>query len=238
MSYWGCDARRRDIDSKYRYSACKTCPKKDCREKWKEKKIAYLERLADLQLVHGPESLEYVPKAELMPIALDTDFWRPIPYKKQEKTIRIMHPVWNLSKRGDTKGTKVIKKAVETLKKEGLDVDFLFKDDLPHKDMLSYYAKADIVVEQLRFGWHGATAGEAMACEKPVVAYLRPDLIKYYPDIPIASANCDNLVNELRKLVKNKKLRDSLGKKGREFVIKHYDSKKVALQLVKKYKSL
>lgn len=240
MSYWGCDSRRRSIGLKFAHNICKVCPKTDCHEAFKERKIAYFAKMADLQIIHAPESFDYVPGATLVPILIDTNKWRPLKSKKNSNSdiIKIMHSVWNLSVRGDTKGTVEVKKAVETLQKEGYKVDFLFFDQKSNKEMPKLYAQADIVVEQLRIGWHGATALEAMACGKPVITYLRPDLIKYMPDIPIVSANPRTITDVLRKLVKDKKLREELGKKGRVYAVKHHDSQKIAQQMLEIYKNL
>ena len=54
-----------------------------------------------------------------------------------------------------------------------------------------------------------------MALGKPVVCYIRPDLVdKYPPGLPIRSAHPDNLRDVLRELVSDHELRRSLGIQG------------------------
>jgi len=244
MSYWGCDVRTKTASQKHDISICQQCPSLDCRESWKAKEISYFHENADLQVVHMPESLEFVPDSVYIPTSVNIDYWRPPieeeaeSLKLKDDVVRIMHPVGNSSFRGNMKGTEFVKKAVETLKKEGLNVDFLFYDQQAHKEMRNNYWNADVVVEQLYAGWHGSTGLEGMACGRPVMTYLRPDLIKYKADIPIISVTEKTLTDELRKLVKSKKLREEIGQKSREYVLKYHDSGKVAKDMLEIYKSL
>jgi len=71
---------------------------------------------------------------------------------------------------------------------------------------------------------------EAMAMGKPVLCYLRPDLIEFYTtvglvgvdEIPIV--NCTPLMVKevIRNLVINRDTLENIGKRSREFVLKHH----------------
>ena len=67
------------------------------------------------------------------------------------------------------KGTKYILDAVEELKSEGLKFDFKMVEGMKNSDAKELYRTADIVVDQLRIGWYGVLAVEAMALGKPVI---------------------------------------------------------------------
>ena len=87
-------------------------------------------------------------------------------------------------------------KAIEELRNEGHKIKYIFIKDKHLKDMKYYQVQADIVVEQLIYGWWGSTGVETMSLGKPVICYLRESWIKnfhnYYPEIksiPIVKAN-------------------------------------------------
>jgi glycosyltransferase involved in cell wall biosynthesis len=78
-----------------------------------------------------------------------------------------------------------------------------------------------------------------MAFGKPVICYIRPDLTETYPqDLPIVSANPDNLYDQLKQLVKDAELRYVLGNKGRKYVEKHHEGTAVIKQLIAIYKQV
>src|SRR5581483_4464472 len=85
-------------------------------------------------------------------------------------------------------------------------------EGVPHEEARRRYARADIVVDQLNAGWHGVFALEAMALGKPVVTYLKPDVVErsakgYGVRIPIVPATKETLVDALRPLVESAELR-------------------------------
>ena len=73
--------------------------------------------------------------------------------------------------------------------------------------MLYYQLQADIVVEQLIYGWWGSTGIETMALGKPVVCYLRSEWkenflnhFKEYSSLPIVEADTSTIYEVLKKL--------------------------------------
>jgi len=104
-------------------------------------------------------------------------------------------------------------------------------ENTPNSKALQIYGEADIIIDQLRTGSHGIFAIEAMAMGKPVLCYIRDDLFsKYPPGLPILNTNPDNIYDNLKLLIENPELRVELGKKGREYVERVHDSKKIARQ--------
>ena len=59
-----------------------------------------------------------------------------------------------------------------------LPVELDLVEGVPHEQARKRYAKADIIIDQLLVGWHGVFALEAMALGKPVITYLKPDVIE------------------------------------------------------------
>jgi glycosyltransferase involved in cell wall biosynthesis len=124
-----------------------------------------------------------------------------------------------------------------------LPVELDIVEGLPHEQARKRYARADIVVDQLNAGWHGVFALEAMALGKPVVTYLKPDVVEksaegYGIRIPIVSATADSLADALRPLIESPALRRELGAASRAYVEQVHDIDRIADRLIDVYRSL
>jgi glycosyltransferase involved in cell wall biosynthesis len=80
---------------------------------------------------------------------------------------------------------------------------------------------------------------ELMSSGKPVIITDIPpqnDIMKYDKRIGIVVKKGDvkEFSNAIIRLIKNKKLRETMGKRGRQVILKHYNIRKIA----KKYKKL
>jgi glycosyltransferase involved in cell wall biosynthesis len=111
--------------------------------------------------------------------------------------------------------------------------------------MVLLQQQADIIVDQLRYGYWGSTGIEAMALGKVLVCYVRPSwkefFLKQFPehkDLPVVHATPDNIYEVLRQLVLDKSKRDELSRASREFAEKQYDSVENTKALIKILESL
>ncbi len=117
--------------------------------------------------------------------------------------------------------------------------EFVLIENMSHDMALRYMYQADIVIDQILCGAYGNVSVEAMAAGKPVIAYIRPDLVSTYPrGLPIASANPDTLKKVLLPLLLDPDHRRQLGLKGRKYVEANHDARKVTLQLISLYRSM
>jgi glycosyltransferase involved in cell wall biosynthesis len=133
------------------------------------------------------------------------------------------------------KGSAIIEATIKQLKKEH-SLNYITIERTSHKEALKLYLQADIVIDQILCGAYGNVSVEAMALGKPVICFIRPDLIEtYHPGLPIVSANPSNLYDQLKQLVKDAELRYVLGKQGREYVEKHHEVSTVIKQLIAIY---
>jgi glycosyltransferase involved in cell wall biosynthesis len=159
--------------------------------------------------------------------------------------IRILHSSY-LSKSGrdwqgrNIKGSPFVLSAIERLKNEGYLVEYFFIHDKPSNQMRFYQAQADIVVEQLIYGWWGSTFVETAALGKPVVCYLRPDWKKYffkkfpeYSSLPVVEANTQSIYEVLKKLVTDTDYRQQKGEESRRFAEAHFGPNKNTAELIK-----
>jgi len=136
------------------------------------------------------------------------------------------------------KGTRYILQALERLKNY-YQFDFRLLEKLSHDEVVHVTRGADIVIDQLLSGTYGIFALEAMALGKPVLCYIREDLIDKYPsELPIVNSNVTTIADTLEKLLTDGTLRLELGKRGRQYVERYHDSKVVAKTLLDVYKSL
>lgn len=140
----------------------------------------------------------------------------------------------------DLKGTKYVEKALNELKSDGYEFEYIFFNETTHSEVQKILReKADIVVDQLLLGGFGSLAVEAMSYGKPVIGYVLQEIIdEHCPDLPIYNTNIDNIKSNIVKLLEDEKLRIDLGKKGRDFVEKYCDKNDICNKIIKVYESL
>jgi glycosyltransferase involved in cell wall biosynthesis len=235
MQYWGSDARRLSVASKRnKYTLVKNPHEKNIIMRLRMHSL-----FVDAVVVGDHELYENVDgffkRIEVVRVGVDLENFRvKLPMLDISRPIIAHAP----SSRG-FKGTEFVLDAVKSLESEGYDFEFMLIENTPYTKALQIYEKADIVIDQLRTGVYGMLSIEAMAMGKPVLCYIRDDLFsKYPPGLPILSSSPDNIYDNLKLLVENPELRIELGKKGREYVERVHDSRKIARQLIELYKSL
>jgi glycosyltransferase involved in cell wall biosynthesis len=96
---------------------------------------------------------------------------------------------------------------------------------------------ADIVIDQVLMGAYGVSAVEAMALGKPTICYLRDDLKAYYPgDMPLINADPNCLGDRIVELVARRSEWGDIGRRSREYVLKHHDGANVIRRLFPYYR--
>ena len=188
---------------------------------------------ADAEIVGSYAALDWVPDAHVIPPGLDLRPFTPVPPSDSPRPL-VVHAPSNREK----KGTQFVIDACAQLPVE-LDI----VEGVPHDVARERYAKADIVVDQLNAGWHGVFALESMALGKPVVTYLKPELVErsaegYGIRLPVVPATKETLVEALRPLVEQPALRREVGAASRAYVEQVHDVDRIADRLVDLYGSL
>jgi glycosyltransferase involved in cell wall biosynthesis len=190
-------------------------------------------RRADAEIVGSYDAVRWVPGAHVVPPGLHLSEYTPHPPTDAERPLVVHAP----SSR-ERKGTAHVIAACEQL-----PVDLDVVEGLPHPVARERFARADIVVDQLNAGWHGVFALESMALGKPVVSYLKEEVVErsaegYGVRIPIVRATKDTLVDALRPLVEDVDLRRELGAAGRVYVEQVHDIDRIADRLIDIYAQL
>jgi glycosyltransferase involved in cell wall biosynthesis len=188
---------------------------------------------ANAEIVGSYDAIRWVPEAHVIPPGLDLRQFTPVPPSDALRPLVVHAP----SDR-EKKGTQQVIEACEQLPVE-LDI----VEGVPHEEARARYARADIVVDQLKAGWHGVFALESMALGKPVVTYLKPDVVErsaegYGIRLPVVPATRETLVEALRPLVEQPALRRELGAESRAYVEQVHDIDRVADRLIDLYRSL
>lgn len=200
-----------------------------------KKRAEKLLRYANGIVIHDDEQLPHIPleskKVHLVPLRMDLSKFSPV-YPEAGKTkITIVHAP---SKRKG-KGSRFILSAVERLSNH-YDIDFILVEGMTQEEAFEQYKKADIIVDQIIVGTYGVFAIEAMALGKPVITYITDEMKQKLPEeLPIVSANPDNVEVVLEELIQNETRRIELGKRGGEYVRKYHDCYKNAKILIDIY---
>ncbi len=194
--------------------------------------LAYGKR-ADAEIVGSYDAIRWVPEAHVVPPGLDLRQFTPRPPSDAGRPL-VVHSAANRER----KGTQYVIDACAQL-----PVELEIVENLPNHQARERYARADIVVDQLNAGWHGVFAMESMALGKPVVAYLKPDVVErsaegYGVRVPIVPATKETLVDTLRPLVEDVAYRRELGARSRAYMEQVHDIDRIADRLIDIYAHL
>jgi hypothetical protein len=85
---------------------------------------------------------------------------------------------------------------------------------------------ADVVIDQLLIGWYGMVAVEAWSFIKPVICYISPYLYKKY-DVPVHLASPLTIKVSIRDFVDHPEKCEIYGVRGREYVERVHDIRKL-----------
>jgi glycosyltransferase involved in cell wall biosynthesis len=233
-------------------NVCGNCGYWDrCSDDLNHLRFSIIRRYFDIHIGIGSIDSTQYQMTHMKYKSIDLSLWNPelqIPPDHQlpkTNTLRILHSSYleNSSRnwRGrNIKGSPYVLAAIERLKAEGHPVEYFYITDKPSSQMRFYQAQADIVVEQLIYGWWGSTGVETMALGKPVVCYIRPSWKEFflktfpeYKDLPIVEADTNTIYDALKKLVTDPDYRRRKGEESRKFSKAHFDPEKNTRDFVK-----
>jgi len=227
-----------------------------CDDKKNKLTFSRIERYFDFGIGVGAIDSTQFRMTHIKYKAIDLSLWAPslnIPSEHKlpdSRNIRILHSAY-LSKSGrdwqgrNIKGSPFVLAAIERLKNEGHPVEYFFIHDKPSNEMRFYQAQADIVIDQLIYGWWGSTFVETSALGKPVVCYLRPawkdfflKTFSEYGSLPVVEADTQSIYEVLKKLVTDADYRRQKGEESRSFAEAHFDPEKNTAKLIKLLEAL
>lgn len=251
VTYNGCDARqkyKRMEQSEIcacKYSDCYdgVCNKKRVEEN-RRKRIEKFCKYGASFFAVNPDLMNFLPEhAIFLPYTIAG--WDRIrtEYDSRKydrmKTIKIVHAPTNRV----AKGSDVIISTIEKLQRRFPDkIELCLIENTPYDEALKLYKTADIIIDQIRIGWYGAYAVEAMKMGKPVIAYINEDDLHFIPKEmardcmqAVISASEYNLEEVLGTLLDNINVLKERNEAQLEFVYKWHDPQYVAAITKKVY---
>jgi len=211
-----------------------------CKRKKIEKAARFWESNSDL-IISAMDTTQMLDHLNipyrLLVLPFDLRYWKRFkPKIKKDYT----HPIIvHATSRPETKGTYQFIDAIKRLQKEGYKFTCKIIQNQPNTVVREWLNVADVVFDQIVFGWHGGFAVESMAMGNPVLGYIRDDYkerskreFPRAPEIPIVNVTHDTLYSELKRLLEDENLRHKLGRQGREYTEKMHDSKIVCSEIL------
>jgi len=179
-------------------------------------------------IIGGCDWVDYIPGWDsllLAHFAIDTDAWKPLQSPPSNNPVKILHA----PNHRQLKGTEYIERAISELQEEGMSIELVILEGVSNERVKEVMESVDIVVDQLLIGWYAMYALEAMAMGKPVICYIRPDLLEFYKRtitgnelFPIIQSTPEEFTDVLRKLIIDKERISKTGLASREFVLQHH----------------
>lgn len=189
------------------------------------RQVNVLTRYSDT-VIGAMDSVDYLFYWDkLIPCHFAIDTNRQYLRRDFEEEINILH----VSNHFNIKGTYFIIEAIEKLQSEGYKINFTLLHGKPNEEVLKCLIQSDLVIDQLVMGWYAMFALEAMSYSKPVVCYLREDLIDLYvktnlikrEELPLINADTSNIYYVLKRILDDRNILNDLSVKSYNFVQKY-----------------
>jgi len=185
-------------------------------------------------LIAGCDWVDYMYHWDTLMLAhfsIDLEKWKPVPPANlapvtAAQPLRILHAPNHRT----IKGTEFFLQAVKELQAEGIAVELILLERVPNHKVKEVMESVDVVADQLIIGWFAMFAIEAMALQKPVLCYLRPEFLDLFmtyglldqDEVPIINCTPLTVKAAIRELAVNRHQLAAIGQRSREFVIKHH----------------
>ena len=197
-------------------------------------------------VVSGVDWVDYMPRWDTLTaghFAIDVAELTSVPEpsdRDPERPIVVFHA----PNHREIKGTRFLIAACEELRAEGERIELRLAEKMPNSEVRRQLAEADIVADQFIVGWYAFFAIEGMATGKPVLCYLRPDLLELYTlysfagECPLVNTPPLEIKERLRELIHDADRRRRLGLAGRRYVEDHHSLEAVGSLLDGIYRGL
>ncbi len=212
-----------------------------------QQKIDLWTSMADFVL-SGVEWVDYMHHWDMLMLghfSIDVEKIHPgrfIKENKERKTFIVLHAPNHRA----IKGSRYLEDAISLLKNEGLDIELKIIQKVSNQEILEAINNSDLIADQFIVGWYAMFAIESMALSKPVLCYLRKDLLQLYEDtlllehdeMPLINCPVDNIYSIIKELYYNREKLEEIGLKSREYVVKHHSLDAIGKYFVQINKSI
>lgn len=162
-------------------------------------------------------------------ITIDTAEWPPVTRYSEADGINLAVRIMHAPNHRSFKGTEFLIKAVDDLRAKGLLIHLDLVERVTNVEVRERMTKADILVEQLIVRGYALTAMEGMATGIPVVCNLTDSPMirhlntnSYLRECPAISANPENIVEVLERLIRHPSMRAEIGRASRTYAEKYH----------------
>lgn len=136
------------------------------------------------------------------------------------------------------KGTPSILRAIEAL---GHRAELILIENQSHQHTIEQCARADLLIDQLRIGWYGGLAVEAMCMGIPVIAHINDDDLTHIPramahELPIIRATPSTIQSTLTQLIADQDALPELAATSRTFAQRWHDPLPIAHRILQLYR--
>jgi len=189
-------------------------------------------RFADKIFVSTPDLLIFVPGSVWIPNPVNLNICDYAQTEESGGRLRVFHAPSNMG----SKGTLIIRKAINSLKEKGYPIDWICLSGQKHNAILRSMSESDVVIDQVNslFGTYGLVSCEAMAMSKPVICSINQEFEDIYKDCPILKIQNDDpreIENHLISLIEDNEFRKNVGRAGLRYVKNVHNPKKIVDQL-------
>lgn len=182
-------------------------------------------------VLSGCEWVDYMYHWDTLMIShfsIDTEIKGKAIEYKPEGTFKVLHAPNHRA----IKGTDFLVKAIDALKEEGLDIELVMLEKVSNEKVIELIQQVDLVADQFVIGWYAMFAIEAMKHNKPVLCYLRQDLIDLYTgagllednEIPMINTHWSQIQDNIRTAYNEREKLIAIGKKSREYAVKRHST--------------
>lgn len=231
--FTGCDIRLPEKVERFKWNPCRNCSDEyksfvGCVLASKPGKISNIEKTFDI-LVSAEEaagSLNRKYHTTLFPVDITKFNYTGV---NPGRKLKILHAPSN----EEYKGTKYINETIKKLQGE-YEFDYKTISNVKAEELYKEIENADLVIDQMLVGFYGLLSIESMAMGKPVVCYIREDIMESSPaDIPVINANPETLHYKLKEILQNPAKLIDIGIRSREYIEKYHDAAKIAKEYYK-----
>jgi hypothetical protein len=211
----------------------------ECADRTRAKKhrVRQIERWADVVVSHPLfAQLHERPFVKFLSIGIPrgTASVRPEP-REMRHPIRLLHA----PSLPAAKGTGAIRRAVERVREQGYDIEYVEVVGRPNDELLAEIARCDIVLDQL-YGdtpMAGLAADAAMVGKPTIVGgYGWSELTRFVSADDLPPSHCcrpDELTGAIVRLVEDERYRSELGRRAQVFVRDRWSSEEVAARMLR-----
>ena len=183
-------------------------------------------------LVSTPDLLDFVPGATWLPLVVDVDRFAGAAQEAAVVPLERARPVvLHAPSNPLLKGTDAVEEVLTGMERAGL-VEYRRLAGVPHAQMASFVADADVVVDQVVLGNPGVLVAESLAAGRLVVAHLAPGVRdRWGEEMPVLEADPGTLRDVLEHVLTDRDASRALAARGPAWAREHHDGRRAAQAL-------